>query len=401
MPSETPNNPYDSAFDPASATASGTSASGNAAASFGSAAAATAEHEPVDRAAQVLVDQLLQNDYHPVILCGTSAAGKTTILASLCSFLERSGMATFDFGPWPADASTGSELARLKMAKDFFYERVQAFSRGEAPPSTGSALPYFVPLEIMPSRDSATLRDPADGSIRPVRLAVMDMGGELFKPAPSVGNIRRAMPRDVEQLLFQYSKGVSMLYLGPVTRKAGYQTGTESQLEPHQSDDWEKQIKEDPDAALINAMASYESKRPHRRQDRHLFVLSKWDLVRSLSSSAFMQPGQPNVESEILGRFPKSWARFKAMRVNPRAKWFVQYSAGVISDRTVSIFGAGVERDALDRYAMVMWNWLYAGATRSDTSPEGITLFPEVVPEPPRQVHPLMGWLAGRMRAAH
>ena len=30
---------------------------------------------------------------------------------------------------------------------------------------------------------------------------------------------------------------------------------------------------------------------------------------------------------------------------------------------------------------MVMWNWLYRGATRSPQTPDGLVLFPELLPE--------------------
>jgi hypothetical protein len=70
------------------------------------------------------------------------------------------------------------------------------------------------------------------------------------------------------------------------------------------------------------------------------------------------------------------------MRVSPRAKWLVQYSAGTISNRTVIKHEKGSpECDKLDEYAKVMWNWLYRGATRSKETPDGLVLFPDVVAE--------------------
>ena len=337
--------------------------------------------EPTDRGARLLVDQLLKFGYHPVILCGTSNAGKTCALASLCSFLKLGGRASVDFGPWPSDGGSDENTQRLRQAESLFHEVVNDFKHGLAPRSTGAGLPYVVPIEIMPKHNSAARRDSnGGGNVAPVRLAIMDMGGELFKPAPETPGYRPP-PSDVAQVLRLYSRSVSMVYMGPTTRLAGYKSSNDTRLEPHESESRDLMIKEDPDAALINAIKGYEKVRPNRRSDRHLFVLSKWDLAVPVDEPDFEAPERAMIEHEIEKRFPEAWAAYQAMRVNPRAKWVVQYSAGIISDRTVTSYGKDTpERDKLDDYAKVMWNWLYRGATRSTTSPSGLMLFPELLP---------------------
>lgn len=338
--------------------------------------------ESADRGARLLVDQLLKYDYHPVILCGTSNAGKTTALASLCNFLKLSGRASVDFGPWPSDGGSSENASKLDQAKQLFHEVVEDFRRGVAPPPTGIRLPYVVPIEIMPTDDRAARRDAkGSGNLTPVRLAIMDMGGELFKPQPSVAGYR-APPSDVVEVLRMFTRSVSMVYMGPTTRLAGYKSHRDARLEPHETELRDDMIKEDPDAALINAIKGYEQVRPNRRSDRHLFVLSKWDLKVPVDQPAFDAPERNQIEHEVDSRFPAAWAAYRAMRVHPRAKWLVQYSAGIISDRSVTSYAKGSpERERIDDYAMVMWNWLYRGATRSPQTPQGLVLFPELVPE--------------------
>lgn len=338
--------------------------------------------EPTDRGARLLVDQLLKYDYHPVILCGTSNAGKTTALASLCNFLKLSGRASVDFGPWPSDGGSSDNTSKLVQAKQLYHDLVDDFRRGLAPKGTGAALPYVVPIEIMPTDDRAVRREAkGSGNLAPVRLAIMDMGGELFKPQPAVPGYRQP-PTDVVEVLRLFSRSVSMVYMGPTTRLSGYKSNHDIRLEPHESESRDTAIMEDPDAALINAIKGYEGVRPNRRSDRHLLVLSKWDLSVPVDQPAFGEPERNLIEHEIDSRFPEAWAAYRSMRVHPRAKWLVQYSAGIISDRSVTSYAKGSpERDRLDDYAMVMWNWLYRGATRSPQTPDGMVLFPELLPE--------------------
>lgn len=338
--------------------------------------------EPTDRSAQLLVEQLTKLDYHPVILCGTSNAGKTTALASLCNFLKLSGHASVDFGPWPSDGGSNENTRRLLQAEQLYHGLVDDFRRGLAPKSSGSTLPYVVPIQIMPKDNRAARREGnGSGNVAPVRLAIMDMGGELFKPQPKVAGYTQP-PSDVVQVLRLFSRSVSMVYMGPTTRLSGYRSNHDTRLEPHETEVRDEMIKEDPDAALINAIKGYESVRPNRRSDRHLFVLSKWDLSVPVDQPAFEAPERTLIEHEIEGRFPAAWAAYQAMRVHPRAKWLVQYSAGIISDRSVTSFGKGTqERERLDDYAKVMWNWLYRGATRSTQTPDGLVLFPDLQPD--------------------
>src|SRR5580765_278621 len=84
----------------------------------------------VNRANQILAKFLADNDYHPVLLCGTAAAGKTTMLASLCAFLSTCGTAAFDFGEWfdPGDSTDARE--QLEEAQRFFRDMVFEFRDG-------------------------------------------------------------------------------------------------------------------------------------------------------------------------------------------------------------------------------------------------------------------------------
>lgn len=340
--------------------------------------------EDVDSAAQLMVRSLADYGYHPVIFCGTSASGKTTAMASLCCFyLQRGG--AIRFGAWPSDGGSAEHQARLQQAKAFYHQVVDDFSKGIGPTSTGSSWPYIVPIELEPMHESEPLTAARGQSVGTIRVAFIDMGGELFKPT-SVEDRGGHRLGDVQQLLRIYTPSVSMLYFAPTTRKRGYDHAAREAAEPHHSPDATQRVREDPDLALRNALDAYIASRLDRSRDRHLYALSKWDLARRVDDDSFAQPDPIEVESGyLLKHFPNSWGTFRSMRVGPRAKWWTQYCAGVLSDRERTIFDADSPTGiVLDRYSMALWNWIYRGATRDAAAPEGRILFPELQPPSPK-----------------
>jgi hypothetical protein len=335
------------------------------------------EAQMVNTASQMLARFLINNDYHPVILCGTSQAGKTTMLASLCAFLSTCGTASFDFGEWYDQGDSSEAREQLDEAQRFFRDMVYQFRHGVAPDGTHFHLPYIVPLKITATNIDMMPRG-GDGRPRSAKFAIMDMRGEFFKPNPV--DIFRPMHAETEALLHAFERGISMVYLAPVSRIDGY-TGQNGQHEPHQVADGTTAFLEDPDAALVNAIKGYERVRPTRAHDRHLYILSKWDLhTHGPESDEFATPDERAVESILQRQFASSWAAFRAMRAAQRAKWFMQYSAGVISGRQI-IQPQGESVESMRRYSKVIWNWLYEGAARSGEQEGAPLLFPDIVPK--------------------
>ena len=333
----------------------------------------------VNKANQILAKFLADNDYHPVLLCGTAAAGKTTMLASLCAFLSTCGTAAFDFGEWfdPGDSSDARE--QLEEAQRFFRDMVYQFRDGTAPDATHFPLPYIIPLKVTPINVNTMPRG-ADGRPRAAKLAVMDMRGEFFKPDQTAA-VHRPMHADTEALLRAFERGVSMVYLAPFTRVDGYNNHA-AQMEPHEGP-IQPQIRfiEDPDEALRNAIKRYENVRTTRGIDRHLFMLTKWDLrTKGTEAPGFLMPEQSEIEAILERKFATSWSAFRALRTSAQSKWFVQYSAGIISGREVTR-QHGESRRRLERYSKVLWNWLYEGAVGGDQQ-RSVRLFPDVAPRP-------------------
>jgi len=341
--------------------------------------------EDVDVAAQLMVGSLESLGYHPVILCGTSGSGKTTAMASLCSFFSLRG-GSIEFGEWPHDGGSAEHAERLTQARMFYHKIVDEFTSGIAPTATGGGWPYIVPLEITPTTHAAVPGVGSNAPARPTRVAFVDMTGELYKPKSSDDRGGHKL-NEVQQLLAMFPRGVSMIYFAPHTRREGYTWGSRDSAEPHETSDQETRVREDPDLALVNALSAYVAARSVRSLDRHLFVLSKWDLACGVEEPGFSDPDPLRVQREYLTmNFPKAWGKFCAMQASPRAKWWLQYSAGLMKGRTRRRDPADSKVGSdLDLYAKVVWNWIYRGATRGDDFPEGLVLFPELQPPQPKR----------------
>jgi hypothetical protein len=292
----------------------------------------------------------------------------------LISFLKLSGRAIVKLGPWPFRIKTAEGRMRRSIAEGVFFTQADDFRRGLAPHSTGVSWPVLVPLQIDVLDDGLTSKE-SYRPVKSVRIALFDVSGEHFKPFPPSGIEYRSGPMDLQTLLRSFQGGLSMLYMGPTTRLSGY-TNNGSRAEPHETDDARDRVREDPDSNLVNAIRAYDNGRSSFRLDRHLFVLAKWDLAVPVDDPSFDRPKMRVVIGEIEKRFPEAWATFKALPATAKAKMVRQYCAGIISNRTVTIFPSGSrERELLDGHSKAMWNWIYRGATRSPDCPDGMDLF--------------------------
>jgi hypothetical protein len=347
--------------------------------------------QQVNVASQLLARFLGEQGYHPVVLCGTAQAGKTTMLASLCAYLKTCGTASIEFGDWFDLGESAEAKEQLEEAQRFFKYSVGDFKEGIGPAGTQIHLPYIVPLIVTPTNTRGMPRG-ADNRIKPVKFAMMDMRGEFFKPN-RVTPLHRPIHPDAQSLLRSFERGVTMLYLAPVTRIDGYGYGGAGQFEPHDNDDADIRFEENPDEALLNAIRGYESARPVRGMDRHLFMLTKWDIrTKGTEDPGFSAPTEREITEFLEEKFGSSWAAFRCLRASRDSKWFVQYCAGIIAGRQV-IKQRGESLARVDRYSKVLWNWLYEGAKRVNGQSHEHVLFPDVVPKPRSWMET---WIGGR-----
>ena len=176
---------------------------------------------------------------------------------------------------------------------------------------------------------------------------------------------------------------------------AGYSIANAGLQEPWEmSSDLDSRIKENPDDALYGAIKAYDLVRTNKTKDRHLFLVTKWDLYANEPSPQFAAPIANGVDAYLGDRYSKSWSAFLSMRVSREAKWYMPHCSGIIAGNNVKKLGK-ISETRVDKYGKVLWNWLYANAAAPNIAPE-MALFPEVVPPKPSFINKLLFGVTAR-----
>ena len=284
---------------------------------------------------QNLVQNLRDNQIHPVLVFGTTAAGKTTALYSLifyaCQNPNSKMQISLGKSVFPKDYPEAGE--RYKDAEDFFNNGVTSFARAELPKPTQKSAPFFIPIDIE-----------VDGKVR--KFAFLEGMGEWYERESAEGPYRQFQP-EVDAILKLYEFGISIIFVAPTIDTQSVQKGYSHQC-------------------LAHTMAEYNEVRLDRNRDNILLLLTKWDATHdpSLLNQKFCDASPTDVSNEIknwLLVWPK-FAGLTGLRVN--AKTLMPYSAVWTTD------GKSIIR--LEKYARVfskfnrtLWNWLYGNITES------------------------------------
>lgn len=300
---------------------------------------------------------------HPVLLFGTTAAGKTTILLSLINAWKKAQISV-SLGESILPKEHPNHALVDEYAKAIVERKYEDFVYGRKVLGTTEIVaPFFIPLDLQLTDETS-----------PVRLALLECKGEWFEPSGAVeGSIYRPLRDELVDVLRNCSDPLSLIFVAP------YAIGPEGNLR-----------QKDSDIGLSGAIQSYRAQRGFGGKDTLLYLLSKWDMyaqpAREDRAFAEVEPEQVTAILERL--FPDSWDAFQSI---PRPfgrenRWFMQYVAAYITGDRV----APPPQDLAPlfaRYPRTLANWIYGNATRTsivlsdgtERSRERI-LFPEVVP---------------------
>jgi hypothetical protein len=294
-----------------------------------------------------LSGELLSKGYHPVMLFGTRASGKSSLLASLFYYLQSDpeSPAIAVLGEWivPTETAYGQSVA--DAATRFFNHVVNNFHDGEAAPITQDEVPFYIPVILRPNNGQPE-----------IKLAFLESKGEWYRIQRSSKDLFPELRDEVADVYQNYKYGISILLIAPYVIGEAYSEDGESE--------WAKSEMRDSDTALFGALQSYQMHRRDREMDRYLFVLTKWDArTRSIVDKEFTSPPRGLVSHLIAERFPKSWTLFQNMQSAEAES--MQYSAGLMSGN------ARVEipthlKPIMSRYPKMLWRWLYSNATYGD-----------------------------------
>lgn len=290
-----------------------------------------------------LADELYRKGYHPVMLFGTRAAGKSSLLASLFHYLhsDPESPAIAVRGEWiiSTESSYGQSVA--DSASRFLNHVMNDFHDGIAAPMTQEEHPFYIPIILRPNNGQPE-----------VKLAFLESRGEWYAIKRDSKDLYPELRNEVAEVYRNFPNALSILLIAPYVIGDAYSEQSSSE--------WAHNEMRDSDTSLFGALQAYQLARQRREFDKFLFVLTKWDAHTSIVEKEFVNPPRGMVAYLISQRFPKSWTLFQTMQTGDAQS--MQYSAGIMSG------DARVEtpkhlQPIMNRFPQMLWRWLYSNCT--------------------------------------
>jgi hypothetical protein len=291
-----------------------------------------------------LSKELADKGYHPVLIFGTRASGKSSLLASLFYYLQSdpASPAIVVKGEWivPIDTPYGQSVA--EAASHFLNHVMNAFHEGKAAPSTRDDYPYYIPVILRPNNGQPE-----------VKLAILESRGEWYAIRRDSRDLYPELRDEVSDVYKNYADSISVLLIAPYL--IGEAHGDEGPSELAKIEMRES------DAGIFGALQAYQETRQYRDLDKYLFILTKWDEhAKVITSPEFIKPPRGMVSHLIAERFPRSWTLFQNMQTGEAQS--MQYSSGLMR---------GSERidipphlkPIMNQFPKMLWRWLYTNAS--------------------------------------
>lgn len=285
---------------------------------------------------------LFGNGFHPVLIFGTRATGKTTFLTSMLSFFTSMPDAgvTVTLGDQLSKTGVGDQAH--ESAEKLFHVQVSDYLSGTAPAVTQDAFPFFVPLELRKS-----------GATAITKIALMESSGELWQ-AGNYKNDVLPLRGEILDIYRNYPAALSVMIVVPYAMSEAYTGADTREMDLHEF--------RRSDASLLQALQIYQRNRPADNRDQFYFVLTKWDMhTPQIASEEFVNPDDRLVSSLIEQRFPRAFNFFKSMSSDHRSRYTV-YSAGLIGGTKVLEVPVAL-LPVLQEFPYRLWRWIYANAT--------------------------------------
>ena len=315
---------------------------------------------------RALAEGLADNSVHPVLVFGTQASGKTTMLQSLLRYPQLypdSGISP-RLGPtvlgWDPDGAN-----RYMLAEIFYRQTLPNFISGQAaaPTVLTTGMPLFIPVDIEINRKGIA-RDTA-------RFVFLDGMGEWYQKE---GGVRlRSLPEEICYLLSQFSNPISVIFVAPCVMVDRLHNRADVILRDYSHE------------CLAYTMDQYHGIRNKKELDNVLLLYTKWDAIyRPDDPSGHFGAVGPEFFYETVKDWPFALSKFSGLNeLRPDAKAIMPYSASWMIDETTMI-PQGDYDVIFNKYNRTLWNWLYGNAStakgRGKIGRQRQTLFEDVVP---------------------
>jgi hypothetical protein len=300
------------------------------------------ERQPHESRSEGLGQGLAAKGFHPVLIFGTAATGKTTFLTSMLSFFTSTPDVGVTITLGDPISSTEVGLKAHESSEKLFHLQVNNYLNGQAPVQNQESFPFFVPVELRRRRNREL-----------TRIALMESSGELWSVATKK-NFVQELREEIIDVYINYPYPITVIMVVPYAMSEGY-TGEASNEE-------DKTTFQESDIALHQTLQIYQRYRPPHIRDSFYFVLTKWDLhTQVLASDDFLNPDDEVVRELVRERFPRAFGHFENMADDDLAQC-TPYSAGLIGGTRILEIPRNL-KPALDEFPYRLWRWIYANAT--------------------------------------
>jgi hypothetical protein len=299
-------------------------------------------------AGSLLASQMEALGYHPVMLFGMAASGKSTLLSSLLAVLrtEFELEAIAVEGDPILDPQSGYGRFIKSNSEHFFGRTVQDFIDGKPPTATKLALPFFVPVIFQPKDKPA------------VKLAFMESAGEWYRPDRKSDQFFPVLKKEIEDFIRHFQQGISFIHLAPYTQVAVKSLHVDKSADP-------KEINE-ASLALAGAMSAYQVIRTNKAADNHILLVTKWDahVVQNASLPEILLDSVDAVGPFLKRNYEQAYTTFLGLSLKPQQISVANYCSGIMSGSEKQALKIDNEnRPAVTSFPKELWRWLYANAS--------------------------------------
>jgi len=321
--------------------------------------------EDIEEAGLQLALHVESGGFHPVILFGNAASGKTSLLLSLFAAIKTNPelFTGLFLGDPILDEKTEYGRYLHENSVQFFGQKTQDFIEGKAAPKTALQFPFFVPIIFRPDNKPE------------MKFAFMESNGEWYRPDRNTGRLFPSLRRQVEDFISNYQGGITFIHLIPYTQGAVYSTNSDRIHDAAEI--------QDASLAISGALQSYEKIRIYKQHDRHLMLVTKWDAHSppNVSKLDVLTESTDEVARFANDNYSQALTTFRGMGLESSQMFLNSYCAGLMNEMGVLVLKQSNElKSAVMNYPIKLWEWLYRGALEAIDKP-----VVDPFPAPPKQ----------------
>lgn len=303
--------------------------------------------QEVNDAGRQLAAELEARGYHPVVIFGNAASGKTSLLLSLLAVIKTEASLETGLTLGEPILNTSSPYGKYIQthSDQFFGRKTQEFIEGVASPKTNIDYPFIIPVVFRPRGKPEA------------KFAFLESNGEWYRPDRESDALFQPLRKQIEDLIREFQLGISFVHLVPYTQ--GVIRSTSVNITEDISELQEASL------AIAGALNAYEKIRIEKSRDRHVMLVTKWDAHTSPQSSVLdvLIDTADDVEPFVEQHYSQAFSSFKGLTVNRSQVFLANYCAGLISNRDVLSLRIDSElRPAVLRFPVSLWGWLYRNA---------------------------------------